>query len=441
MTMILPELFISRTQAILQDEWGDFSQALEETPPVSIRANNKSNVAQTTAVPWCSAGYYLDERPSFTLDPLFHAGTYYVQEASSMFVQQALEQYVSPKSVVLDLCAAPGGKSTLISQYLGADGFLVSNEIVRSRAHVLSENLQKWGNGNACVTNNRPSDIGTLTHFFDAILVDAPCSGEGMFRKDPNAINEWSVPNVELCATRQREILSDVWDALKPGGTLIYSTCTYNREENEDTVAWIMQELGASYQELKVDPAWGITDSGLGYHFFPHKTRGEGFFLAVMCKDDDVTTEVKLKKKEIVKTISCPADVQAWIQDYDKYAYYATDTQLNMYPAQYADKVHVLLCRLNTLLVGTEIYKVKGKNKIPQQGLALSKQVNQNNFITFEAELELALSFLRAEAIYLPDCPLGYILIRYEGVPLGWVKNVGGRCNNLYPNEWRIRKR
>lgn len=198
-------------------------RALETEPVTSIRLNTKLDVltfnCDTDEVPWHIDGYYLSERPQFTLDPLFHAGCYYVQEASSMFVQQALEQYVSPDSIILDLCAAPGGKSTLISEYIGRQGLLLSNEVVRQRVFVLSENMQKWGNGNTIVTHNKPADFGERTaNLFDCILVDAPCSGEGMFRKDEQAREEWSLRNVQMCAERQRSILMDVWDALKPGG-------------------------------------------------------------------------------------------------------------------------------------------------------------------------------------------------------------------------------
>ena len=439
--MKLPEPFIVRTKSILKEEWSDFALALSQVSPVSIRVNNKKELIHSDAIPWCSDGYYLSERPSFTLDPLFHAGTYYVQEASSMFLSQALLQNVPKDSVVLDLCASPGGKSTLISEYLADNGFLLSNEIIRSRAYVLSENIQKWGNCNTVVSNNKPSEIGSLTHMFDAMLVDAPCSGEGMFRKDPNSINEWSEANVQLCATRQKEILSDVWTALKPNGILIYSTCTYNLEENEENVAWIMQELGAEYVPLQVEQSWRISESSLGYHFYPHRTKGEGFFLAVLRKNDEILSEVKLKKKELLPFVSCPKDADGLIKEQDDFSFYASNEQLNMFPKRYALQVNLFIQRLNCLLIGTEVFRYKGKNKIPQQGLALSKYLNQNKISNFDTNLEQALAYLRTEALVLPDCDLGIVLLTYQNIPLGWVKNVGNRCNNLYPNEWRIRKR
>src|ERR1035437_5315934 len=263
--MNLPEAFVINTKKLLGKEYQEFEKALEENPPTSIRVNNKIAYQPSyEQVAWCNSGYYLKERPLFTADPLFHAGAYYVQEASSMFLYQAVKQHFPEAQTVLDLCAAPGGKSTLLSQALKESSLLVSNEIVRSRAYILAENLIKWGNPNIVVTNNDPKDFGRLPGYFDAIVVDAPCSGEGMFRKDPGAIQEWSEYNVTLCAARQKEILSSVWDTLKTDGILVYSTCTFNREENEENVRWICEELGAGLLriDLKGNPDITVTDYG-----------------------------------------------------------------------------------------------------------------------------------------------------------------------------------
>ena len=284
---MLPLDFIENLhEQMSPEEVQQLCQALESEPVTSIRLNDKLDYltfdADTEEVPWHEDGYYLSRRPQFTLDPLLHAGCYYVQEASSMFVGEVLQQYLKPDSIVLDLCAAPGGKSTLISQFLGNEGLLVSNEVVRQRVFILSENIQKWGNGNTVVTHNPAADFGNkLPELFDCILVDAPCSGEGMFRKDEGAVAEWSMRNVQECAERQCDILDDVWEALKPGGILIYSTCTFNREENEKNAQWIADELGAEILPISHDPAWGITEGKPGYHFYPHKTKGEGFYICV----------------------------------------------------------------------------------------------------------------------------------------------------------------
>ena len=214
--MNLPAPFTANIKKLLKDEFLSFANAQDEPSPVSVRLNDKFRlIPSDEKVPWCHSGYYLKERPLFTADPLLHAGVYYVQEASSMFLQQALEQYASPVSVVLDLSAAPGGKSTLISQFLDKNGFLVSNEIIRSRAYILAENMIKWGNDNFLVSNNSPEDFRKLPSFFDVLVVDAPCSGEGMFRKDAGAIGEWNEQNVAMCAARQKNILNDVWVTLK----------------------------------------------------------------------------------------------------------------------------------------------------------------------------------------------------------------------------------
>ena len=275
--------------------------------PVSIRINEKKGTpAPVTDIPdnrvaWCDTGYYLPERLSFTFDPLFHAGAYYVQEASSMFLEQAVRSHVKTPVRCLDLCAAPGGKSTHLAACLPEGSLLVSNEVIRSRSHILAENIAKWGNPNCIVTNNDPKEIGCLTHFFDVIIADVPCSGEGMFRKDTDSTGEWSIANVELCAGRGRRIIHDVWNALKPGGLLIYSTCTYNTEEDEENIHYITEELGAEALPIPIKDEWQITGplkyNHPVYRFFPHKTKGEGFFLAALRKADGETEEIRFKNK------------------------------------------------------------------------------------------------------------------------------------------------
>ena len=374
--VLLPVDFIESMHQQMGSEAAQLIKALETEPVTSIRLNTKLDVltfdGDTDEVPWHIDGYYLSYRPQFTLDPLFHAGCYYVQEASSMFIQQILEQYVDPASIVLDLCAAPGGKSTLISEYLGRDGLLLSNEVVRQRVFILSENIQKWGNGNTVVTHNTAAEYGErCKHLFDCILVDAPCSGEGMFRKDEQARSEWSLKAVKQCAERQRSILMDVWDALKPGGILIYSTCTFNEEENEKNVEWLAETLGADVLPVDYEPEWGITEGQYGYHFYPHKTR--------------------------------------------------------------------LSTQLTCISTGFGLGEERGRGIAPQHSLSMLKDLRKEAFPNVPLTREQALSYLRTEALALAGFPLGLVLVTYEGVPLGFAKNVGNRLNNLYPNEWRIR--
>ncbi|RYF79793.1 MAG: RsmB/NOP family class I SAM-dependent RNA methyltransferase, partial [Chitinophagaceae bacterium] len=248
-------------------------------------------------IPWSSHGYYLSKRPSFTLDPLFHAGTYYVQEASSMFLEQAITQHcdVNKTLRVLDLCAAPGGKSTIIQSLISKDSLLVSNEIIKSRASILEENISKWGAANVVVTNNEPAHFKRLPQYFDVLVVDAPCSGSGLFRKDPEAVNEWSLQNVQLCSERQKKILTETWDSLKPGGILIYSTCSYSTAENEDILDWVGDHFEAASLPIQVEEDWSIVQTSspvhqnAGYRFYPDKLKGEGFFIAVFKKAEEGT--------------------------------------------------------------------------------------------------------------------------------------------------------
>ena len=286
----LPPDFAAATRSLLGDAYRLLEAALQAEPAVSVRMNRDKCGEEPSAerVPWCDTGYYLAERRLFTLDPLFHAGAYYVQEASSMFLEQAVKAYVKEPVRCLDLCAAPGGKSTHLCSILPEGSILVSNEVIPSRAAVLYENLAKWGNPNVFVARNAPADLGRLAHFFDLVVVDAPCAGEGMFRKDPAAARQWSLSGVARCAARQRQILRDVWDALRPGGLLVYSTCTYNTEENEDNLSFLVEDLGAEALPVPLREAWQVTGAlKYGYpacRFFPHKTRGEGFFLALVRK-------------------------------------------------------------------------------------------------------------------------------------------------------------
>ncbi len=443
--MNLPAPFISTMRNLLNEDFLLFAEALDTEPPVSVRVNDKTNyVPSSNQVPWCRHGYYLNERPLFTADPLFHAGAYYVQEASSMFLWQALEQCVAQDSVVLDLSAAPGGKSTLISQFLNSNGLLVSNEIVRSRAYILAENMIKWGNANCLVSNNSPADFARLPSFFDVIVVDAPCSGEGMFRKDAGAIDEWSESNVLMCAERQRDILASVWDSLKTGGTLIYSTCTYNRFENEDNVNWIAKELGAEVLKIDVGQFPEITISESGYRFLPHKTRGEGFFLSVLRKTADAP-ELRVKKKrnekQAVKIEPAILNLRNQLMQPETWEIAIYDNSIVAIPLAHVEKLGLLKNMLKVLHAGIVLAEQKGKDFIPHISLALSKQLNADNVNHVEVDKATAIQYLRRESIVLPECEKAYVLLRYEQVPIGWVKNLGNRSNNLYPTEWRIRMR
>jgi 16S rRNA C967 or C1407 C5-methylase (RsmB/RsmF family) len=246
----------------------------------SIRLNAHKLVQQSDllfslgeSVSWSSSGYYLTARPSFTFDPLFHAGLYYVQEASSMFLEQALKQAadLSAPLKVLDLCAAPGGKSAIIQSLISTESLLVSNEVIKARAAVLEENMVKWGAENIVITNNDPSHFARMANYFDIMVIDAPCSGSGLFRRDVDAIQQWSENAVQLCSQRQQRIIADAWPALKEDGILIYSTCSYSKEEDEDVLNWLIKDGRADVIPLAINADWGIIESDGGYRFYPEK--------------------------------------------------------------------------------------------------------------------------------------------------------------------------
>lgn len=421
-------------------------RSLETDSVTSIRLNDKKDIldfpCDIDEVPWHEDGYYLSERPQFTLDPLFHAGCYYVQEASSMIIERILEQYVAKESIVLDLCAAPGGKATLISQYLGKEGLLIANEVVRQRVFILSENIQKWGNGNTIVTHNDAATFGEKTrNLFDCMLVDAPCSGEGMFRKDEEARSEWSLRTMQMCAERQRKILMDVWDALKPGGIMIYSTCTFNHEEDEGNAQWIAECLGGEILPLSYEEDWGIEEGEVGYHFYPHKVKGEGFYVCIIRKNEEVFAPYKIKEpKHKILPLEFESTMRSWLIEPDDWAIRQSDRFMTAYPMKYKALVDYLWDQLTCICTGFGIAEIRGKGASPQHALSMSKALKKDAFTNIELNLADALSYLRTEALPNHDWPFGTLLLTYQNVPIGFAKNVGNRLNNLYPNEWRIRK-
>lgn len=457
--MLLPQAFQEQMCALLGTaEAGALCNVLTETPPpVSVRRHPLKAgdaFAEAERVEWCEAGRYLAERPSFTFDPRLHGGAYYVQEASSMFIEQAYRCIAATTSPhrLLDLCAAPGGKSTLWRSLLPDGSLLVANEPMRPRAQILAENLTKWGHPDVVVTRAFPEEFATLGSFFDVIAADVPCSGEGMFRKDEQAREEWSPEAVVACAERQRSIIADVWPALGEGGYLVYSTCTFNREENEDNVIFICRELGAELVEIPIDPQWNVQGDTTGrslpvYHFFPHRTRGEGIFLALLRKTSSAPTlrEGKSRKKNDRKPsapIPSSAMLAAWLQSADDYHLFrpSEETIAAVRSALMTD-VQRVMATVHCLAAGVLMAEEKGRKLIPQHALALSTVLAPDAFPREALSYEQAIAYLRREAITLSaSAPCGYVLVCFEGLPLGFVNNLGARANNLYPNEWRIRK-
>lgn len=462
--MILPDAFVTYTRVLMGEKlYQQLEEGLVKEAPTSIRVNPfkipKDISLPGELVPWCPmTGRYLSMRHAFTFDPWLHAGMYYVQEASSMFIDLVIRQQVHHPVMMLDLCAAPGGKSTAIRAALPEGSLLFSNEPMRTRAQILAENIQKFGHPDVIVTNNYPRDYKKSKLQFDVILTDVPCSGEGMFRKDEGAVQEWSVQNVENCWHLQREIVSDIWSCLKPGGLLIYSTCTFNAHEDEENVAWIAEELGAEFVSLDIEEEWQITSSLVDnhpvYRFVPGKTRGEGLFLAVLRKEGESSPwkgkdnedfishrsskkQKKQKKDKETQSVSCP---EYWLKDSDMLMTDVDDSTAFAIPMHMTEAYHTARKSLKVLHAGVKVGVVKGKDFIPDQSLALSILLKRDAFPRVELSYEEAIRFLRKEAVVLPpDTPRGYTIVTYRGVPLGFEKNIGNRANNLYPTEWKIK--
>jgi 16S rRNA C967 or C1407 C5-methylase (RsmB/RsmF family)/NOL1/NOP2/fmu family ribosome biogenesis protein len=449
--MELPKYFTTRTRQWMGDDYFLLEKALQADVPISIRTNPAKPTIPLPCerVKWCDTGYYLPERPTFTFDPLFHAGTYYVQEASSMFLEQAVRQHVTTPVTCLDLCAAPGGKSTHLSSLLPEESLLISNEVIRSRATVLAENMLKWGSPDSIITNNDPKEIGQFAHLFDLIVADLPCSGEGMFRKDPASRNEWSLANVQLCATRQQRIIHDIWPALKPGGLFIYSTCTFNREENEENIAHLIEQLGAEPLSISFNEDWLISNAICSpipaCRFFPHKTKGEGFFLSVLRKSSEGTNE-RERKSRTAKTANkqatplVPSQIKDWLSTPENYRFIPKGSAIQAIPHKHIDTCQLISERLRVISAGIPTGEIKGKDLLPLPALALSTAFRPDAFPAIELPLEDAIRYLQKEALVLPEnAPKGYMTVTFQNHPLGFIKNIGNRANNLYPHEWRIR--
>jgi 16S rRNA C967 or C1407 C5-methylase (RsmB/RsmF family)/NOL1/NOP2/fmu family ribosome biogenesis protein len=432
---------------LLREEAGAFFDALDGPSPASIRFNPLKPARDGELpfrelfdgqVPWCERGAYLRERPSFTLDPLLHGGAYYVQEASSMFLDHVLRQLLHGPSRVLDLCAAPGGKSTLGIGLLAGESLWVANEVVASRAAVLKENVIKWGSERVVVTRADSSRFAALPGAFDLVIVDAPCSGEGMFRReDGRAVSGWSEGATRACEARQRRIARDAWECVAPGGYLVYSTCTYNPGENERVLEWIARLDGACPVAISHDFA-GIApgDSPLPcYRFYPHRTRGEGFFTGALRKDDGPRFALPSRQERLPR-VALPAGVEALVRGSGDHARYLAGETAGIVPRAHAGFIHHLERRVGVLYKGCEVAETGGKMA---HALALWAGLPRERVETREVGLETATRFLRKEEVRL-DVPRGeWAIVAYRSVALGWVKGVGGRVNNYYPVEWRVR--
>ncbi|MEZ4900721.1 MAG: RNA methyltransferase [Spirosomataceae bacterium] len=451
--MTLPDAFIAQIKAQMGNEYADFEAALHQAPPVSIRYNpiKPTDIAGEMIIPWCATGRYLSQRPIFTLDPLFHSGAYYVQEASSMLIGYALQQAVDTTKPlrVLDLCAAPGGKTTLLTSILHEESLILANEVIKSRVMILKENVQKWGFANVHVSNHDPEDLDGLKAFFDVILIDAPCSGEGLFRKDPAAVSEWSLGNVKVCMGRQKRILEAALPLLKPSGTLVYCTCTYNDSENQESGQFILETMDFEEQKINLPLHWGVVAKPIGYQCYPHRVRGEGFFFALFHKKASVATAQRYdslpKKGKEEGFRSCkrlPAkqipEVSRWLAHPETYRFFTKPNGevLALMDSQ-LDDLRILDNTLWTKGLGLEMGVFKGNDFIPSHALALSNALSKQ-IPHLELSENQALLFLKKENLSL-ETPKGWLLATYQGLGLGWMKGLGNRINNYLPKDWRIR--
>lgn len=445
--MDLPSDFSTQMQSRLgKAGWAAFLTALEESPPVSLRYNaGKFNgeLFPADPIPWSRYGRYLPARPSFTLDPHFHAGRYYVQEAGSMFLSYLLAELQRERSftTALDLCAAPGGKTTLLLDELPAGSLVVANEVIKSRYERLRENLAKWGHPNVISTQGDPRQFVPLAGQFDLVLVDAPCSGEGLFRKTPEATTEWSPQHVQHCELRQRRILHEAHPLLAESGILIYSTCTYNTRENDQNVSWLCREGDLRVLQISVPDDWGLTPTAHGYQFYPHRTRSEGFYVAVLEKTGTQTTQQPGTLRYFTRAgRSERARVEPWLED-------ATDCELLSAPKgdlfalpTFAREMLAHLSHsLRRITPGTPIGQIKGRDLVPTHELAVST-ILAADIPRLEVDREQALRFLRKEPLAPPaNSVKGWHLLSYAGYGLGWVKVLPNRVNNYFPNALRIR--
>ena len=445
--MILPEAFLQSLADVPGFDRGAFVECHQANAPItSIRLNSEKQITlheswQTKEVPWCSEGRYLATRPSFTQDPFLHGGGYYVQEASSMFIWHILSQLFkrTDSMQILDLCAAPGGKSTLLASYF-QEALLVANEVIKSRAGILVENLVKWGSPNTVVTNNDPTHFKQLPGFFDLMLVDAPCSGSGLFRKDPAALDEWSEEAVMLCSRRQQRILADVLPALKEGGILLYATCSYSVEEDEAITKWLMDEMQMEAVPISVPAAWGIVAADIpgAFRFFSNRLAGEGFYISVLRKQQAVQDEYYSENALLQPNKNSALLFRDKFHLLENTSVFLQGNLVRSIPSVHWKAVQQLAAALYIKKAGVELGEEKGKDIIPSHEWAMQYGLKEG-WPVINLNLSEALAYLGRQPLTL-EAANGWNLVSYQGCILGWVKIIQHRLNNYYPTQWRILK-
>ncbi len=443
MTVPLPVEFTERMKAQLNGDYDAFIDSLRNPAPVSIRLNPEKYIDifdKDEKVPWCNEGRYLSVRPSFTFDPYFHAGGYYVQEASSMYLEQVMQKILANRKNlrILDLSAAPGGKSSHILNLISSDSLLVSNEIIPARNIILQQNLVKWGYSNVIVSQNQPSDFKNLKDFFDIILVDAPCSGEGLFRKDKAAINEWSIDNVNRCSIRQENILNDILPCLKPGGHLIYSTCTFEPSENDQRIEAVLKSHPDFVSINLHDSKFNSNKTKYGEQFYPHKIKGEGFYIATVKRNENEEMHqqpsAKIKTAEQFNSL-----LEEYLDDAADFIPMLVKDVLYAIPHAAASVYTLLAKELYIRQAGICMGSMKGEDFIPVHDLALSNHL-RHDILSLSLNEEEAIRYLKCESIPQYSSSPGWYTVNFQSFPLGWAKVLNTRVNNYFPRNLRILK-
>ena len=450
---VLPEQFVARTREAIGAEAAErLLDAIATCEPVvSIRANSHKGArpsADASKVAWEPTGAYLEARPLFAGDPSWHQGRYYVQDASSMAIGEVVRRLVKEffgeghALRYLDACAAPGGKSIAALEALPEGSFLVANEYDGQRANILAENLARYGSPNVAITRGDTRHLGKMGAVFDIIGADVPCSGEGMMRKDETAVAQWSPNLVEQCAELQKEILHNLWKALKPGGFLIYSTCTFNRQENEENVGMLIEDYGAESIDLGLDSYEGVIRSEVdgihGYRFMPGHVRGEGLFISVLRKPGALTEKMKRPGKAPKENANARRFAEQYLKGATDYALTGTE-RIEARPIAHLSLCSILEKHPSALRIGLPIAELRGKELAPTHELALSMAL-RGDVASVELDLPQALAYLRRETPPLPEgCPKGYVAVTYGEYALGWMKNIGNRANNQLPEYLKLR--
>ncbi len=439
--MNLPPDFIDTIKSQLGKSSEAFFASLELPSPVSIRLNPSKRIHTYDTyerVTWATDAFYLPERISFTLDPLFHSGCYYVQEASSMFLENVIRQITTPGTPVkiLDLCAAPGGKSTHTLSTLSSENLLVSNELISSRNNILQQNLTKWGNSNVIVTQNDAADFARLPGFFDIIIADVPCSGEGLFRKQADAVDEWSIDGVNNCSARQAIILDSIYDSLKEGGYIIYSTCTYEFSENENQIARMCEKYKME-QVAIINSIDGIISGENGLRFYPHNVKGEGFFISLLRKKEHSDGREFRNRKS--KPDGDKPLLSKFLNHSEEFISFRKNDELYAFPLVHEQNIQLLMDNLFVRKAGIHIGTIKGKDIVPGHELALSLHLNKD-ITRVELTLQEAQQYLRCDTLNLSNIPTGWAVVTFKNFPMGWIKGIGNRINNYFPRSLRVLK-